>query len=234
MLHITICDDDEIISQKMRRVIEDAAKEMNQQIAVEMFAGGGEFLEQYQAKEKELLFIDIDMPVKSGIEVTRQLEGMGRNRNVVLITSYDHLVLRSLSCAPFQIIRKQEMDTDIPLALGRYLKEWNRQRPVLELRGSGRIYRIESRNIRFIEKMRHYVIIHQEKGGELKIRGNMQELEQELSDKGFVRVHTGYMVNLRYCLFLEKNDIVLNGGPRLPVSRDRKKAVREQFMISRR
>lgn len=29
MLYIAICDDDEIISWKMRRVVEDAAKEMD-------------------------------------------------------------------------------------------------------------------------------------------------------------------------------------------------------------
>lgn len=61
----------------------------------------------------------------------------------------------------------------------------------------------------------------------------MQDLEKELSGRGFVRVHAGYMVNLRHCHSLEKNEVVLREGLRIPVSRDRRKIVKEQFMVSR-
>ena len=218
----------------MKQIIEKEAKEMNVPIVVEMFTNGGEFLEQYQMKEKELIFMDIDMPVKSGIEIIRQLEEKGRNRSVVLITSHDHLALESLSCAPFQIIRKITMESDIPLAIRRYLKEWERQWPVLELKGSEAVYRLKRRDVLYMEKYKHYIIVHHQKGEDIKIRGNMCELERELSDKGFIRVHTGYLVNLQHCYSLEKNAVVLGEGLRIPVSRERRKMVREQFMVSRR
>lgn len=234
MLYITICDDEEIIAQKMKQIIKREAKKLNVPIVIEMYANGGEFLSQYQMKEKELIFMDIDMPIKSGIEVIRQLEKAERNRNVVLITSYDNLALESLSCAPFQIIRKMSMDSDIPLAIERYLKEWERQRPVLEFKGKGRAYRLESGDILYMEKYKHYVIVHQKKGEDIKIRGNMQDLESELSARGFVRVHTGYLVNLQHCYSLEEKEVVLREGLRIPISRSRKKLVREQFMVNRR
>ena len=67
MLYITICDDEEIIAQKMKQIIKREAKKLNVPIVIEMYANGGEFLSQYQMKEKELIFMDIDMPIKSGI-----------------------------------------------------------------------------------------------------------------------------------------------------------------------
>ena len=193
MLYITICDDEEIIAQKMKQIIKREAKKLNVPIVIEMYANGGEFLSQYQMKEKE-----------------------------------------SLSCAPFQIIRKMSMDSDIPLAIERYLKEWERQRPVLEFKGKGRAYRLESGDILYMEKYKHYVIVHQKKGEDIKIRGNMQDLESELSARGFVRVHTGYLVNLQHCYSLEEKEVVLREGLRIPISRSRKKLVREQFMVNRR
>lgn len=234
MLYITICDDEEIIAQKMKQIIEKEANEMKVPIVIKMYMNGGDFLDQYQMNEKELIFMDIDMPGKSGIEVIRQLEEMGRNRNVVLITSYDHLALESLSCAPFQTIRKVMMEYDIPLAIKRYLREWERQRPTLKLKGSGTVYRLERGDVLYLEKYKHYVIVHRKKGEDIQIRSNMQDLEKELSGIGFVRVHTGYMVNLQHCHSLEKNDVVLREGLRIPVSRDRRKIVKEQFMVSRR
>lgn len=233
MLYITICDDEEIIAQKIKQIIEKEAIHIDIPIVIKMCTNGGEFLDQYQVNEKELIFMDIDMPVKSGIEVIRQLEEMERNRNVVLITSHDHLALESLSCAPFQTIRKVMMESDIPLAIKRYLREWESRRPTLELKGSGTIYRLEREDVLYLEKYKHNVIVHRKKGEDIQIRSSMQDLEKELSGRGFVRVHAGYMVNLRHCHSLEKNEVVLREGLRIPVSRDRRKIVKEQFMVSR-
>ena len=38
----------------------------------------------------------------------------------------------------------------------------------------------------------------------------------------------------KYCKKFEKNDIILVGDVRIPVSRDRKQMTKEQFMIGRR
>ena len=56
----------------------------------------------------------------------------------------------------------------------------------------------------------------------------------ELAGKGFVRTHAAYIVALRYCRKFEKNDIVLEGDVKVPVSRERRQMAKEQFMISRR
>ena len=63
---------------------------------MDLFKNGEEFLSQYQIRSEELIFLDIDMPVKSGIEVIEELEEVGKNKDVILITSHDHLVLSPL------------------------------------------------------------------------------------------------------------------------------------------
>ena len=62
----------------------------------------------------------------------------------------------------------------------------------------------------------------------------MQDFEKALAGKGFVRTHAAYIVALKYCKKFEKNDIILVGDVRIPVSRDRKQMTKEQFMIGRR
>ena len=62
----------------------------------------------------------------------------------------------------------------------------------------------------------------------------MQDFEKELAGNGFVRTHAAYIVALKYCKKFEKNDIILVGDVRIPVSRDRKQMTKEQFMIGRR
>lgn len=59
----------------------------------------------------------------------------------------------------------------------------------------------------------------------------MHECESALSGKGFIRIHSGYIVNIDYCYKIEKQNMVLKNGERIPISRERREAVREQFMI---
>lgn len=42
------------------------------------------------------------------------------------------------------------------------------------------------------------------------------------------------MVAMKYCAKIEKGQIVMEDGTEIPISRDRKNMVKEQFMISRR
>ena len=68
----------------------------------------------------------------------------------------------------------------------------------------------------------------------VKVRKNLRDYEFELAGKGLVRVHAGYMVAMKYCAKIEKGQIVMEDGTEIPISRDRKNMVKEQFMISRR
>lgn len=234
MLHITICDDEHCMAEKMRRIVEQEMEHENILACIELFSNGEEFLNQYQIRDDELIFLDIDMPKKTGLDVIKELEQYNRNKNIVLITNHDHLALESLSYAPFQIIRKVNMEVDIPRAIHRFLKVKKQSESIIEVIAKGRVYHIQKDKISYIEKYSHNIIIHQVGQPEIIVRGNIQDYEVELAGGGFIRIQAGYIVNLKYCNYIIKNEIVLRDNTKLSISRERRKAVREQFMISRR
>lgn len=234
MLYIAICDDDELIIAKMRDIIEATLEQANIPISIEQFTNGEEFITQYQIRDDELIFLDIDMPIKSGLDVISELEKFDRNKNIILITNHDHLALESLSYAPFQIIRKINMVADIPKAIARYIKVQKQNDSIIEFAGKGKVYHIRKDKITYIEKCSHHIIIHRIGEQDITVRGNIQDCEAELAGGGFVRIHTGYIVNLKHCNYIEKNEIILMDGTKLPISRERKKVTKEQFMINRR
>lgn len=69
MLHISICDDEQMAVERIQGLIEKELKEQGIAYQMDLFKNGEEFLSQYQIRSEELIFPDIDMPVKSGIEV---------------------------------------------------------------------------------------------------------------------------------------------------------------------
>lgn len=234
MLHISICDNEYAVADEIKQIIEGELLKQNIQSRITLFVSGEEFLNQYRIRCDEMMFIDIDMPVVTGIDIMKKLEKYGKNKNVVLVTGYDHLVLKSLSYRPFQIIRKCNMQEEIPIALQVYLKEKKKNESVIEFSGKGYLHHLEREKIEYLEKYRHCIYIYMIKEQMYTIRGNMRDYEIKLSEYGFLRIHVGYIVNLQHCHSIEKNEMILYSGKRLPISREKSQMVKEQFMISRR
>ena len=208
MLHISICDDEIVAVEKMRKIVGKVLEQEQLLANVGTFENGEEFLNQYIIRDDELVILDLDMPIKSGIDVIQELEKIQRNEVVILVTAYDNLAIQSFSYGPFQIIRKERLEEDLPKAVSRFLKMRQRKQEVLEFQVKGEIIHTKVSDIVYFEK--------------------------ELAGKGFVRTHAAYIVALKYCKKFEKNDIILVGDVRIPVSRDRKQMTKEQFMIGRR
>ena len=234
MLHISICDDERIAVEKMQRIVENVLEQEHLLVKLETFENGEEFLKQYVIRDDELVILDLDMPVKNGIDVLQELEKIQRNEVVILVTAYDNLALNTISYGPFQIVRKEQMEEDLPKAIGRFLNIRKRNQEELEFRIKGELIHVKLEDIVYFEKYKHQVYVHLADQTVLTVRENMQDFEKELAGKGFVRTHAAYIVALRYCRKFEKNDIVLEGDVKVPVSRERRQMAKEQFMISRR
>ncbi|MFR4627544.1 MAG: LytR/AlgR family response regulator transcription factor [Dorea formicigenerans] len=97
MLHISICDDERIAVEKMQRIVENVLEQEHLLVKLETFENGEEFLQQYVIRDDELVILDLDMPVKNGIDVIQELEKIQRNEVVILVTAYDNLALKTFS-----------------------------------------------------------------------------------------------------------------------------------------
>lgn len=110
MLHISICDDEIVAVEKMRKIVGKVLEQEQLLANVGTFENGEEFLNQYIIRDDELVILDLDMPIKSGIDVIQELEKIQRNEVVILVTAYDNLAIQSFSYGPFQIIRKERLE----------------------------------------------------------------------------------------------------------------------------
>ena len=55
----------------------------------------------------------------------------------------------------------------------------------------------------------------------------MEKLEQELKQEAFFRCHSSFLVALEAVRQIEKQDVVLKDGTRVPVSKNRKKGMKQ-------
>ena len=69
-------------------------------------------------------------------------------------------------------------------------------------------------------------------GEEIKIRLTMEELENKLREYNVIRIHKGYLVNLKYVQRIDRSGVVVQfrGGVVLNVSRDKLQDVKVAYL----
>ncbi|MBK8565322.1 MAG: response regulator transcription factor [Saprospiraceae bacterium] len=183
-----------------------------------------------QEKPVDLLFLDIQMPDLTGLQLLRMLKNPPA---VVLTTAYSEFALEGYELDVLDYLLK-------PIEFGRFYKAVSKlvgSRPqrgeqlaqeikedYFFVKTDHQIIKVNFADILFIESLREYVRIHTTTQ-RIVARLAMQRLEEELPSAKFIRIHRTYIVNIDAVQKIEGNVLHI-GKEQLPVS----KGKREEFM----
>jgi two-component system, LytTR family, response regulator len=180
----------------------------------------------------DLVFLDIQMPKLTGLEV---LQLTGLRRGVIFTTAYDQHALAAFDLHAVDYLLKpfsQERFNAAMLRAGQLLREGapGVERLVAEqalgrvlIRDGTELHVLLLNEVDYIEAQADYVAFHHAGRDHLKAQ-RISELEAQLDPRQFVRVHRSFIVNLRQVLALERTEssghtVRLKSGKRIPVSR---------------
>ena len=65
-------------------------------------------------RDFNVLFLDIDMPHVSGLELAKEYKKRHQNALIIFITSHNELVYKACNIHPFDFIRKENLDIEMP------------------------------------------------------------------------------------------------------------------------
>jgi two-component system LytT family response regulator len=186
----------------------------------------------------DLLFLDIQMPKLDGFEV---LDLIGHDAaGVIFTTAYDEYALRAFNVhavdyllKPFDAARfaealglaRSRVQRRDPLPI-RDLLETHREGAALDrvlIRDRSNVHVIPVEQIDYIEAQDDYVSIRAAGRSYLKEQ-TLGELEEQLSAKGFLRIHRRYILNVSRLAKIELSEkdsriAILNDKTELPISR---------------
>lgn len=176
-------------------------------------------------EEVDILFLDIQMPRISGIDM---LKGQVEVPAVVITSAYSQYAIDGFELEVQDYLLK-------PIAYPRFcraaakaieyieLKRGFRQRMTREarhifIRTEGTLHKIELSNLLFVKAMQNYMICHTRQG-KLITHITMKSLEEQLPEQSFARIHKSFLVNIPNIERIEGNEVEL-GGFKLPISRN--------------
>jgi two-component system LytT family response regulator len=236
-MRVLIVDDERPARDKLRRMLEQEAGVA----AIGEACDGIEALQRIAEFRPDALFLDIQMPELSGIELAASLPAPAPL--VVFVTAFDEYAIRAFDANAIDYLLKPYDQPRLQRALARLRErlaaaqqppETAPPLPVRQLlvseRGATRIVR--SADIQWIETADNYVMLHTAHGAPL-LRQTLGALVASLGP-GFVRCHRRAAVQLDWIervVPLDKGDceLLLRGGARVPCSRQYRAALHERL-----
>lgn len=71
----------------------------------------------------DLVFLDIDMPVKNGFDLVKEIKELGLNPTIIFVTAYNHYAIDAIKHAAFDYLVKPVDIDDLKNSIDRYKEE---------------------------------------------------------------------------------------------------------------
>lgn len=208
-------------------------------------SSGPEAIEQIRKSRPDIVFLDVQMPECDGFDVLELLGGE-LPPAIIFVTAYDEYALRAFEAGALDYLLKPFDDPRFNRALGRAKEKLAHYPPAkpraaperLVVRSQGRVLFLSAADIDWIEAAGYYACLHV--GGDTHVlRRPLSELEQDLGEEKFVRIHRSTIVNLDRIRGLElqsggEYEVVLRSKARLRLSRRYRKRLQERMGATHR
>lgn len=189
-------------------------------------------LEYLETHPVDLIFLDIQMPDLSGIDLARVI---GNRARLIFVTAFERYALEGFRLDAVDYLLK-------PFGYDEFLKAALKARRLIDppqpatppetedflfVKTAYKIRKIRYPDILYIEGLKEYVrIFLKDEPQPLTSIMSLKSLEQKLPAKQFMRIHRSFIVNLHHIDTIERSKLVF-GKVQIPVSDQYKEKFQE-------
>ncbi|MBO5860122.1 MAG: response regulator transcription factor, partial [Alistipes sp.] len=204
--------------------------------------------ELLKTEQVDLLFVDINMPDINGIDFVR---GLTDPPLVIYTTAYSEYALEGFRLDAVDYLLKPFSFDDFSRAAEKAcsLRELHRMRDeraasvstiesidetaesndYISIKSDYKVNLVRYNDIIYIESVGEYIRLHLKDGSKLTTLFRLKNMETELPQKNFMRVHRSYIVNIDYVSSFARGKIYLSNGDYVPISINYRDTFREHF-----
>lgn len=228
-----IVDDEPLAREEMQALI----TEVSQVEILGKFSNALTALDFLKANEADLIFLDIEMPIVTGLEFAEQLP---KQCLVIFTTAYSRYALKSYELDAIDYLLKPIEKTRLEKAINKatvykkLLSEDTIKSTVeantdafLFIKSDRRHYKVNFRDIRFIEGLKDYVVIYTS-NQKLITAMNLKTIHQKIPSNIFLRVSKSYVINTDYIDSFDNHTVYI-GESEIPLGEVYKKKFFERY-----
>lgn len=189
-----------------------------------------------QSNDVDLMFLDVNMPMLTGIDYLKSLDNPPA---VIFTTAYTEFAVDAFNLNAVDYLIK-------PIALDRFMKAINKvlqlhkeapkaieevENDYIFVKADKKLVKVEYNDVVYIEGLKDYVIIRNEDSRVITLQ-TMKSLESKLPSNKFRRIHRSFIVNLEKVIAVEGNslEVMSNGQVKhIPIGKIYREALLEHI-----
>jgi len=204
---------------------------------------GIEFIEKYKP---DLVFLDIQMPGKSGFDMLRSIPQI--NFEIIFITAYDQYGIQAIKFSALDYLLKPIVIPELKMAVQKarekilakqknasienlldYIKKGQNGTPKIALPTLTEIMYVKVDDIVRCEASDNYTTFYLQNNEKVLVCKTLKEYAELLKPHHFIRTHQSHLVNIHFVKSLLKEDggvLLLINLTKIPISRQNKENVK--------
>lgn len=170
----------------------------------------------------DVVFLDINMPNGSGIELLQQLSG--KNILTVFCTAHTEYAIEAIKLEAFDYLLKPiniaELNR-VHLKLSNKLKARQSEKPPgkIKIKAASKFYVFDPKDIINISSEGNYTTIYSTNNSPILISKNLKKVEEEyFSDLPFFRCHQSNIININHVKNYSSNQLILSNDNSVIIS----------------
>lgn len=243
-IRIAIVEDETPHAELLKQHIESWRQHNGvKEILSQHFCHAQAFLFAWEEETYDMIFLDIQMPGINGMETARKIRETDSGVKLVFTTGVTDFLQEGYEVDAIRYLLKPITREKVWQCLDKLLQEPTAPSQLIFQMQEG-VVKLLEKEIEYFEARGHYTICHlqtggqqtgrftdaeadsgepgrgmQENGRELVLRESFNSLCDRLSQRPFVRCHRSYLCHIAHIYRVERTEIILESGGRIPVSR---------------
>lgn len=237
MYNIILCDDDPIFLDRLKQHLELIIQRVNIQIKIYQFTAMEEISVQI-LKTCDIAILDIDFAGKkySGLDIARRLRSFREDAVIIFATNYIEYAPEGYEVQAFRYILKTDIKQKLECYFQQAIQHLQKKSETIKFQINGEIVDIPLNRILYFEAQLHTVKVIVEtmdyrKTKEYIFYSSIGKLDQHLSEKGFLRVHKSYLVNMAHIQRYQCQKVIMDNGLELSASASRYAEQKAQYLL---
>jgi two-component system LytT family response regulator len=243
-----IVDDERLARAELRNLL----KEYPEIEVIDEAQNAAESLQKIEALKPDVVFMDIQMPDSTGIEVMKQLKMLSDIPKVVFVTAYDEHAIEAFRLNALDYLMKpvdpkileetiekitrgeDEEDFSSLNATTRENRRLNTDDQIF-IKDGEKCFFVKLADIRYFESMGNYVKVFFNKDKPMILR-SLNSLEERLSGDDFFRANRKFIINLNHVSSIENwfnggLQVTLSCGEKIEISRRQTIRFKDMFIL---
>lgn len=238
MIRILICDDEPMYNEKLESTVCQIVRNADIKAKIHTFSAMEQISDQLLSS-CDIALLDIDFANKrySGLDIARKLRQFRSDSIVIFITNYIEYAPEGYEVQAFRYVLKSEVENKLESYLKQAFQKLNDSRESIKIQIDGEVIDLQIRDIYYIEAQLHTVNLYLQKseaGATVKkysFYASMSNLEEQLTPRGFLRIHKSFLVNMQHIRRYQCQEVELDNGAVLRASANRYAEQKQKYLL---